>query len=153
MIYVDRNSEENHNLSKISDVRIAWGGSEAVKSIANFSKKYTTEDLIFGPKLSLSVIGKESMVNEIKVNRIARNIAIDSSIFDQKACASSHNVFIEKGGLINTKIFLNYSFSNGRNFKKIPLDDFDFNNFDAIKSARLMGYTKKVFSKIIVPLI
>ena len=92
-------------LSKISDVRIAWGGSEAVKSIANFPKKYTTEDLIFGPKLSLSVIGKESMVNEIKVNRIARNIAIDSSIFDQKACASSHNVFIEKGGLINTKIF------------------------------------------------
>ena len=76
-------------------MRIAWGGKDAIKSIVDFPKKYDTEDIIFGPKLSLSAIGRESMQIERRVSRFARSIAIDSSVFDQKACASSHNVFIE----------------------------------------------------------
>ncbi len=69
----------------ISDVRIAWGGQDAVQSIVNYPKKFTTEDIVFGPKLSLSAVGRESMEIERKVSRVARSIAVDSSIFDQKS--------------------------------------------------------------------
>ncbi len=150
LLYVDRNSENNKSLSKISDVRVAWGGKEAVESIVNFPKKYNAEDIVFGPKLSLSAIGRESMELERKVNRIARSIAIDCSIFDQKACASSHNVFIEKGAKISTETFLSLLKNRMEEISiQIIGNQKDFNAFDKIKSARLCAYQNKKIQNII----
>ena len=45
--------------SNISNVRVAWGGMDAVESVMNTKKNYGTEDVIFGPKKSFAVIEKE----------------------------------------------------------------------------------------------
>ena len=85
-------------LSRAADVRLAWGGREAIESIMNLPKRYGTEDIIFGPKLSYMVVGREALETERAVKRLARNAATDASVFDQYACASPHTIFVEKGG-------------------------------------------------------
>ena len=88
-------------MSLVSDVRIAWGGAEAVTTVSEFPSKYDCVDVIMGPKLSFSVISKESLSDERSTRKLARKIAIDASVFDQTGCASSHNVFVELGGSVS----------------------------------------------------
>lgn len=106
IIYIDKANEMAAKLlSSNADIRIAWGGQEAVSTISNLPKKYTAEDIIFGPKLSFMVIGKEALRNDRKLKRLVKNAAIDSSVFDQTGCSSPHNIFIEKGGDISPSKF------------------------------------------------
>lgn len=102
-------SHEQHDLgqimSKNAKVRIAWGGREAVETVASYPKQYDTEDIIFGPKLSFSVVASEMLDNERSAKKIARKIAVDASIFDQTGCASPHNLYIENGGAITPEAF------------------------------------------------
>ena len=37
-------------MSKSANVRIAWGGREAVETVANYPSMFETEDIIYGPK-------------------------------------------------------------------------------------------------------
>ncbi|WP_053078096.1 acyl-CoA reductase [Parabacteroides goldsteinii] len=101
---------EAHNIgetmSKEADIRIAWGGKEAVETVANYPTKFDTESIIFGPKLSFSVIAKESLVSETDAKKLARRIAVDVSVFDQSGCASPHNLYIETGGVISPEQFI-----------------------------------------------
>jgi hypothetical protein len=92
-------------MSKQSDIRIAWGGKEAVETVSNLPSRFDCEDIIFGPKLSFSVIDRESLDNERKAKKIARKAAVDISIFDQTGCASPHNLYIETGGKIQVDEF------------------------------------------------
>lgn len=92
-------------MSKSANVRIAWGGREAVETVANYPSMFDTEDIIFGPKISFSAISKEVLGSERKAKKLARKVAIDSSVFDQTGCASPHNLYIEKGGEISPKEF------------------------------------------------
>ena len=86
-------------LSEEADIRLAWGGREAVEAIVNLPKKYNGEDIIFGPKISFMAIGRDSLSEARKVRRLARNAATDVSVFDQYACSSPHTIFVEKGGV------------------------------------------------------
>jgi hypothetical protein len=95
-------------MSKNANVRIAWGGREAVETVASYPKKFDTEDIIFGPKVSYSVIANEMLENERSARKVARKIAVDASIFDQTGCASPHNVFVEEGGNISPFQFAKY---------------------------------------------
>lgn len=92
-------------MSKSANVRIAWGGREAVETVANYPSMFDTEDIIFGPKISYSVISKEMLDTERKARKLARKVAVDSSVFDQTGCASPHNLYIETGGVISPKEF------------------------------------------------
>lgn len=87
--------------SVAADVRIAWGGAEAVRSVASLPRKPTSEDLIFGPKLSFMAIGSDALSTERAARRLARRAATDASVFEQTACASPHTVFVESGGPIS----------------------------------------------------
>ncbi|WP_293667285.1 acyl-CoA reductase [uncultured Parabacteroides sp.] len=102
-------SHENKSLgtlmSEASNVRIAWGGREAVQTVANFSANFDCEDIILGPKISYSVLAREMLSEERKARKLARKIAVDCSVFDQTGCASAHNVFVEKGGRITPQCF------------------------------------------------
>lgn len=84
-------------ISEAADVRIAWGGREAVEAITNLPKRYSTDDVIFGPKLSYMVIGKEVLSEQRKIRKLVRRAATDGSVFDQYACASPHTIFVERG--------------------------------------------------------
>lgn len=86
------------HLSMAADVRIAWGGKEAVEAVTQLPKKPTTEDVIYGPKLSFMAIAKDYLNTERALQKIARKAATDVAVFDQYACASPHTIFVEQGG-------------------------------------------------------
>lgn len=93
-------------MSKEADIRIAWGGKEAVETVAGYPAKFDAESIIFGPKLSFAVISKESLEDENKAKKLARRMSVDVSVFDQTGCASPHNLFIEKGGNLSPDRFM-----------------------------------------------
>lgn len=103
--FSSKDRELGELMSKSANVRIAWGGREAVETVANYPSLYDTEDIIFGPKISFSVISKEVLVSERRAKKLARKVAVDSSVFDQTGCASPHNLYIERGGAVSPKDF------------------------------------------------
>lgn len=109
VVYYEHTEQELGKLmSAEADVRVAWGGKDAVTTVVNYPSKYACEDIIMGPKLSFAVISKEAISDERKVKKLARRVAVDASVFDQTGCASAHNVFVEKGGKISPKQFAEY---------------------------------------------
>jgi hypothetical protein len=106
VVYYSRdNVVAGEQLAALADVRLAWGGREAIESILNLPKRYGTEDVIFGPKLSYMVVGREAIAETRLLRRVARQAATDASVFDQYACASPHTIFVEKGGKISPREF------------------------------------------------
>lgn len=95
VVIVDRHDAITHRaLSLQADVRIAWGGKEAVETIMGLEKRLGCEDIIFGPKYSYALIDKESLRADMK--GLAGKLAVDVSAFDQYACSSPHTVFVQE---------------------------------------------------------
>jgi phenylacetate-coenzyme A ligase PaaK-like adenylate-forming protein len=106
VVYFDRHQHDIANIfSSSADVRIAWGGREAVESVSQLAKKYTSQDILFGPKLSMMVIGNDALDSDKAIRKLVRRAATDASVFDQFACASPHTIFVEKGGQISPREF------------------------------------------------
>jgi hypothetical protein len=103
--YHSNNTTCAEELSLNADVRLAWGGEEAVNAICSLPSRVGTKDLIFGPKTSFMVIAKESVHTERGVRRILRKVATDISSFDQSACASPHTIFIECNDYLSIELF------------------------------------------------
>lgn len=100
VIYFDRtNKDAAKEFSFHADARIAWGGREAIEAVLDLPKQAGCEDVFFGPKLSYMVIGKENLATSRQLRKMARRAAVDSSVFDQYACASPHTIFVEKGAI------------------------------------------------------
>tara|TARA_B100000965_G_C19599684_1_gene761878 strand:- start:1186 stop:2517 length:1332 start_codon:yes stop_codon:yes gene_type:complete len=116
VVYYDKSNDFfQEYFSKISNVRVAWGGMEAVESVINTKKSYGTEDVIFGPKKSLAVIEKSKIKTKENINNLAQRIANDIVQIDQRGCNSPHNVLIEKGSQFGSKYFakqLSYAIDN-----------------------------------------
>lgn len=106
VVYFSRNAVKlGEMMSKNADVRIAWGGREAVETVAGYPSRYDCETVIFGPKLSFAVVSKEMLADEQSAKKLARRVSVDVSVFDQTGCASAHNLFIEKGGAVTPQRF------------------------------------------------
>ncbi len=106
VVYFDRNSVKiGEEMSKAADVRIAWGGREAVETVTGYPARYDAETVIFGPKLSFAVIAREELSSTQAVKKLARRVAVDVSVFDQTGCASPHNLYVEDGGLVSVEDF------------------------------------------------
>jgi len=96
VVYVEREDKKSQEfLSKISDIRVAWGGLDAVENISKLPKKINTRDIIFGPKLSLSFISKNSISSESQLITLCQGIADDVFAFNQAGCNAPHNILIE----------------------------------------------------------
>ncbi|MBO7484705.1 MAG: hypothetical protein J6T84_01420 [Spirochaetaceae bacterium] len=106
--YNHTNDELGKIMSLNANARIAWGGRDAVMTVAGYPSRFDCDDIIMGPKLSFSVVAKEELDNEHAAKKLARKIAVDASVFDQTGCASTHNLFVEKGGVINPEVFIEY---------------------------------------------
>ena len=92
IIYLERDDEKNQKLiSERADVRIIWGGLDAVSSIISIPKKPFCEDIVFGPKYSYVILDEEATSK----SDLALKLAFDISMFDQNACSSPHTIFIE----------------------------------------------------------
>ena len=106
VVYFSRDAKELGDLmSKSAHVRIAWGGKEAVETVASYSSMIDCETIIFGPKLSYAVIAREELSSEQAAKKLARRVSVDVSVFDQSGCASPHNLYIEEGGVITPERF------------------------------------------------
>ena len=106
VVYFPRTADDvARQMSASADVRIAWGGREAVETVASYPSRYDAETVIFGPKLSMAVIAREDLQDEQEARKLARRVAVDVSIFDQTGCASPHNVYIERNGAVSPEQF------------------------------------------------
>lgn len=106
VVYFSRHASKlGEKMSKSAKVRIAWGGKEAVETVAGYPSAIDCETVIFGPKLSYAVIAKEALSSEQEAKKLARRVSVDVSIFDQAGCASPHNLYIERGGVVSPERF------------------------------------------------
>ena len=106
VVYFSRQAAElGKTMSMAAMVRIAWGGKEAVETVAGYPSSIDCETVVFGPKLSYAVIAKEALSSEQEAKKLARKVSVDVSVFDQAGCASPHNLYIEKGGEVSPERF------------------------------------------------
>lgn len=80
--------------SKVNTI-IAWGGEEM---IASYKKDlpHHVKFLDFGPKLSLQVISHQGLAHK-NLKAVAESIVADIIPWDQSACASPQNLYLEAG--------------------------------------------------------
>lgn len=98
VVLVDRDDTNNQQLlSKSADVRVVWGGQEAVETISSLQKNIFCDDIIYGPKYSYGIVDKASLA---KMDEITTHLAFDVCTFDQYACSSPHTVFVEAEPLV-----------------------------------------------------
>lgn len=95
----NKDINKNEELSQAADIRIAWGGHEAIQAIINYKKKIFCEDIIYGPKYSYAIIDKFN----VNIDS-ARKLAFDISLFNQNACSSPHTIFVESKALEFAKL-------------------------------------------------
>lgn len=139
IVYFDREDEASAAaMSSEADVRVAWGGREAIESVGRLPKRVSTEDIILGPKLSFAVVGRESLQSELSVKRHARRLSVDVCVFDQYACASPHVVFVEQRGAVPPERFgALLADELEKTSRRIPKGPVDEGTATAIRSARL----------------
>lgn len=80
-------------MSRQADIRIIWGGDDAVNAIKRLPTKTDNLDIIFPNRTSFMIIGTEITTPE-ELIKTARRAAMDISIFEQKACASPHTILL-----------------------------------------------------------
>jgi hypothetical protein len=104
-IYMDHEDPAAAALSTLADVRVAWGGREAVEAIMNLPRRFGTEDIVFGPKTSFVVVGSEILNGPEGARRVASLVARDTVALGQRGCNSPHTVFVERGGQVTPEAF------------------------------------------------
>ncbi len=123
IVLIGRDEKETQKtISEAADIRIAWGGHDAIKAITGLPKTIFCEDIVFGPKYSYGVIDKFALPN---YKSLTQRIAFDICTFDQYACSSPHTLFIEetdeiKAETVAAELAKNLAFVSS---KMIPKED------------------------------
>jgi len=87
----EREDEAAHRrMSRVADVRIAWGGEESVDAIAALPARWDCETVVFGPRVSLAVVDP-ALATDGTLARLVTDIVY----FDQLACSSPQRVFVK----------------------------------------------------------
>jgi len=90
---MERDDPRQRDLSLAADVRVAWGGAEAIDHVSCLPKRPYAEDLFFGPRTSFAIVGKERASDSV-----AHRAAVDLQQLEQRGCNSPHTLFVERGG-------------------------------------------------------
>jgi hypothetical protein len=88
--YMDSQIVRTSRIDKIT----AWGGMSSVKHIQKFLSP-GIDLTALNPKFSMSLIGKEALVNDAAINEAATGIAVISGFYNQTACANTRIVYVE----------------------------------------------------------
>jgi long-chain-fatty-acyl-CoA reductase len=86
----DKTGDTATGLAAMADVVLAWGGQDAI-TWCRRSARADAEVLVFGPKRSFSIVGEGA-----DLKSAARNVSIDASMYDQRACFSTREVFVHR---------------------------------------------------------
>jgi phenylacetate-coenzyme A ligase PaaK-like adenylate-forming protein len=88
--------EESENFIKAKvDAIVAWGGEEMISSYQKNLPRHV-KLIDFGPKISIQLISKEGLKNK-NLQIVAEKIVADIIPWDQSACASPQNLYLEDG--------------------------------------------------------
>ncbi|MGG7164788.1 acyl-CoA reductase [Clostridium ihumii] len=119
-------------IKSICDAILLFGGEDSVINYKNgLSAKTKLYD--FGPKLSYGLVCKNLSYEEIL--SAAEGFANDIVYWEQRACTSCQNIFIEEDE--NTDIFINALYSALENLSlKYPQPEIDLHSAIEIKSVR-----------------
>ena len=87
----------NHAMSLAADVRVIWGGSEAVRAVTQYPRMEHCEDLIFGPKYSVALMDAAAVRDPDFSAEAIRALVRDTVLFEQGACSSPQVLYVEAG--------------------------------------------------------
>jgi acyl-CoA reductase-like NAD-dependent aldehyde dehydrogenase len=91
VLQFDRDDTASHAaMSAVADVRIAWGGRDAVESVIGLPSEWDCDTIVLGPRVSIAAIDP-AHVNTKILSRLASDIVY----FDQQACSSPQFVFVK----------------------------------------------------------
>jgi hypothetical protein len=82
-------------LSAVSDLRVIWGGDNAVNTIRRHPLKPSGRDVTFPDRASLSVFSVDAWLasDDTRRRQVAEDFTNDAYWFDQAACSSPRAVF------------------------------------------------------------
>jgi long-chain-fatty-acyl-CoA reductase len=88
-VFWERDSEPGLSVLGAAEVVCAWGGSDAITSAY---RNCSPEAIVvpYGPRRSFSVVGRDA-----DMARASRGVAHDASMYEQRACFSTHQVFTD----------------------------------------------------------
>jgi hypothetical protein len=92
-----RNRALNEQMSLAADVKLMWGGAEAIRAISSLSRHEHCSEIIFGPKYSIGVIDRERLEGDTaKLEDAIAGFVRDIAIFEQRACSAPQTIFVER---------------------------------------------------------
>jgi acyl-CoA reductase-like NAD-dependent aldehyde dehydrogenase len=92
VVQFPRDDEQSHRvMSAAADVRVAWGGREAVEAVMALPARWDCETVVLGPRMSIAVVDPAQTSG-----RTLGRLASDVAYFDQQACSSPQWVFVKR---------------------------------------------------------
>ena len=95
VIRCDRDSQVLQTIALRSDLRVWWGGDQAVTALKKFESKPRTSDISFPDRWSVAVIdaGIFNGLDDEDSRNLLRNLSNDIYLFDQLACSSPQAIY------------------------------------------------------------
>ena len=87
-------TEPGKAISASANTRVFWGNDETVSLLRRLPTLVNCRDLVFGNKTSFMAVDRH-VLEQNDLEALARRVASDVSLFEQKACASPHTLFLE----------------------------------------------------------
>jgi hypothetical protein len=142
------NRELNEQMSLAADMKIIWGGAEAIKAITALPRREHCGEIIFGPKYSIGLIGRKKIESQPeKLDETVAAFVRDIAIFDQRACSAPQTIFVERNTRLSLRevgeMFAKY-------FSKLPpkpgLDPYSTMQIINVRAAWAMDEAKDVIA-------
>lgn len=76
------------------DKIVAWGGGDAINNVIKYLGP-GFQLVSFDPKTSISMVGREALVDDATINRVADLCSADVMTLNQEACVASRFQFVE----------------------------------------------------------
>jgi hypothetical protein len=94
-----RNRALSEEMSLAADVKIVWGGAEAIRAVSALPRQEHCSEIIFGPKYSIGVIDRARLEGEpAQLEEAVAAFCRDIAVFDQRACSAPQTIFVESSG-------------------------------------------------------
>ena len=108
VVSYERSDLKSSLLSKMSDVRLIWGGDETVSKFKTYDTKLRNIDLYFPNKISGCLLNANQMkiLSDRELKELVYKFYMDSYLMDQKGCSSPKIIFwYGKNNAIKDKFF------------------------------------------------
>jgi hypothetical protein len=91
-----RRRDLNEAMSLAADAKVIWGGAAAIKAITSLPRHEHCVEIVFGPKYSIGLIGREALERADGLDTLIAAFVRDIAVFDQRACSAPQTIFIER---------------------------------------------------------